>query len=138
MSQIKEALASYFMGKSEVVAAYLYGSYAQGTHHSKSDVDIAILLNNSVNSEAEIIRSRIHREVSRFLKRDPHVVLLDLTFLELVRRVLSTGALLCVNDDKMHNTFKYRAILGVAEFGYYRSDFQNAVVKQISGGSIGA
>lgn len=35
-------LANYFLNRNDVAFAFLYGSYARGTQHKHSDVDIAV------------------------------------------------------------------------------------------------
>ena len=38
---------AYFTGKIEVVAVYLFGSYAEGKARESSDADLGILLNSN-------------------------------------------------------------------------------------------
>ena len=133
-NRLNKILTDFFKLQPEIVAAYLYGSYAKGTSRPQSDIDLAILLDNKTTKESENIRGEMHLEVSRLLRKDPHLVVLNLSALELVRQVLSSGTLLCVNDQKVHEEFKYKAILYIAEFGYYRRNFQHAVIRQVSGG----
>lgn len=56
----------FLFQKQEILMAYLYGSYAKGTPHSRSDIDVAIYLKNRVDDNkypygyrAEIITSLI-------------------------------------------------------------------------------
>ncbi len=42
--QLIERIKSYFEDRPEVVAVYLFGSYAQGYEKSFSDIDLEILL----------------------------------------------------------------------------------------------
>ncbi|MGA1823923.1 MAG: nucleotidyltransferase domain-containing protein [bacterium] len=41
---LEEKIKTYFKNKNEVVAIYLFGSYAKGKQLSASDIDIGILL----------------------------------------------------------------------------------------------
>jgi len=43
-SDFEPVLAGYFEKKTEVIAAYLFGSYAEGVARSDSDVDIAVII----------------------------------------------------------------------------------------------
>lgn len=50
---IKKVLVEWQKNKA-VLLAYLYGSYARGTHHHKSDIDIAVYI--SSDNENEVMR----------------------------------------------------------------------------------
>lgn len=47
-SDIKK-LQDYFARQEDVLAVYLYGSFAKGTTHKRSDMDFGILFNKPVN-----------------------------------------------------------------------------------------
>jgi len=134
-SEIVDKLATYFKTQPSVAAAYLYGSYAKGSETASSDVDVAVLLQPGDQEECRKIQDRLYLEVSRRLRKDVHMTRLILNELELVRQVLSTGICVCVNDPKMHSEFKNRAILEIAEFGYYRKMFQQATIKRVMKGT---
>ncbi len=53
--------------------AYIFGSYARGTQKEKSDVDIAVFLEQN-NLDAQL---QIRYELSKFLKKDVDLVLLN-------------------------------------------------------------
>ena len=44
---LEEKIKAYFKSKKEVIAVYLFGSYAAGREHHLSDIDIGILLDRS-------------------------------------------------------------------------------------------
>lgn len=61
-----EGLAPYFAAQPDVVVAYLFGSFAKGMAHSKSDVDIAILFDMYLDAEQRLQREReLERDLSR-------------------------------------------------------------------------
>jgi len=43
-------LQNYFAGQKDVLAVYLYGSFAKGMTHKRSDLDIAVLFNTSIKT----------------------------------------------------------------------------------------
>ena len=47
-----EKIKSLLYPRKEIVVAYLYGSVAKGTTNPTSDIDIAILLNESISDDA--------------------------------------------------------------------------------------
>lgn len=44
-----QKLQDYFIKQKDVLAVYLYGSFAKGTPHKSSDLDFGILFNKPVN-----------------------------------------------------------------------------------------
>lgn len=55
--KIKNVLEKW-RGKRVVLLAYLYGSYASGSFHDKSDIDLALYLNvHNENEDVEVIDS---------------------------------------------------------------------------------
>lgn len=51
INALKEVLEG-FRKKGKILLAYLYGSYAQGTQHQRSDIDLAIYINTDDEKEA--------------------------------------------------------------------------------------
>ena len=43
--KLSKIISDYFKNKDEVIAVYLFGSYAYGKNQPFSDIDIGILLN---------------------------------------------------------------------------------------------
>jgi len=42
-------IQNYFVAQKDIVAVYLYGSFAKGSTHKKSDIDLGILFDGKVN-----------------------------------------------------------------------------------------
>ena len=58
-------------GKFDIQSALLFGSYAKGTHHEDSDIDIAIVLkhvNDIIDAQIELMKLR--RKID--LRIEPH------------------------------------------------------------------
>ena len=52
--EVPQAFADYLRSRTEIVAAYLFGSVAAGKAHKFSDVDVALLLAEGVDSRRGI------------------------------------------------------------------------------------
>ena len=50
---MQEEIAKYFGTKKEVIAVYLFGSFAEGKERPFSDIDIGILLDRRYQSSAD-------------------------------------------------------------------------------------
>ena len=67
--KLKEKIIEYFQDKKEVIAVYIFGSYAQNAERHLSDIDIGILMDRI---SQDIIRKNISVymiELSRILKK---------------------------------------------------------------------
>lgn len=85
---LQRAMAAW----SEVVAGYLFGSYALGRARPDSDVDVALLLDASFDLAADPLY-RLHRmnDLSMLLGREVDVVVLNNAPLVLRNQVLTYG-----------------------------------------------
>ena len=67
-NRLIEKIQSYFSDENDVVAVYLFGSYAQGKARRTSDVDIGIFEKKQI---------RYLKELGRLLRKDIHPVILN-------------------------------------------------------------
>jgi predicted nucleotidyltransferase len=134
MMSIHENIKSFFENKKDIVAVYLFGSYADGKEHSFSDVDLAILFDNR---DRETVNQRLDKylvALSRILRKDVHLTAMDFAGEELLKQIFRKGKCLVVNDSKKMAYFKMIAFTKIANFHYYRSQMQSGVVRKVMEG----
>ena len=68
-----EDLKNYLIANDNVVFAYLFGSYAKGVQTAKSDVDLAIYLDDNRLD----MQLQINYELSKILRKDVDLVILN-------------------------------------------------------------
>ena len=103
---VAEELAS---SDARVVAAYLFGSVARGSDHSRSDVDVGLLLRSTPPGELDGLRFSIEGELERVVGRPCQIVVLNDAPPDLVHRVLRDGRLLIDRDPAARIEFEVRA-----------------------------
>lgn len=64
-----KVLKDYFSAQNDVLAVYLYGSYARGTNNALSDVDIAVVIDN-IDGGSLLRRTEIAGRISELFKSD--------------------------------------------------------------------
>ncbi len=84
----------------DVIAAYLYGSVARGTHRRDSDVDLALLLQEDPPDTLEGLRLGLAARLQNQLKRSVQVVILNRASCDLAHRVRRDGQLLIERDHR--------------------------------------
>lgn len=126
-----EEMASYFSQCLEVVAVYLFGSYAGSTAGRLSDVDIAVLLTSSDEDLANRRRFTYITDLAKILRKDIHPIIMNHAGEEMLRQILSKGKLIQVNDARELSHFKTYAFVKMAEFDYYRKSMQRGVIRKL-------
>ena len=97
--------------KYNVNTVYLFGSRANGTHYSNSDIDLGLLLGDFGRTKTKLIID-IQMEIEGLLHPTPVVVIiLQNAPLEMRFQIIKTGAIIyCRNDD-------------------FRTDFEDVVMR---------
>ena len=116
-----QSLTDYFKKQDEVVAAYLFGSFAKGNARPFSDVDVGIILHHDALSKEVHLRKRYMAELGRTLRKDIHPVILNTADELLLKQVFKQGVCVCDNDSKQRMQFRMVRFAMISEFGYYLS-----------------
>lgn len=109
-SEIMATIRSLLGGHApELVAAYVFGSFARGEESADSDVDLAVLLREEPDGTLNSLRFDLAFELEPKIKRPVDVVVLNRAPTDLVHRVLRDGALVLESDRKARVAFEVRA-----------------------------
>lgn len=131
---MEHLIRTYFYKTPEVITVYLYGSHANGRQQFDSDVDIGVLFRQRDLNRADELREQFLLKLSRILKKDLHLVIMNTAAEELLRQIFSKGRCVHVNDSKLLSKFTMVALCRIAEFGYYRTMIQKGFLKRFGGG----
>ncbi len=105
--------------ESEVLFAYLFGSYAKGTQDKKSDIDVAIYLKDQNLLEIDpLYPSRLAIKIEKALaeKRTVDVRVLNDSTLRFKSQVLRYGKLLHTKDEKKRIEFETSSLAHYYDF----------------------
>ena len=101
-------IAAYFANKDEVIAVYLFGSYAKGTESHLSDIDIGILFDKRDLDFINSKRNDYIVELARLVRKDIHPVILNSASEEHMKQIFSKGQCILINDSKKLSRFKWK------------------------------
>ena len=132
--QVAKRIKSYFKNKEEVIAVYLFGSYAEGRESPLSDVDIGILITKNDRSFLRKKRNRYMIELAKILRKDIHPVILNSASEELMRQIFLKGKCILINDSKNLSRYKMVTLSKIAEFAQYRGQMQLGLIKRVMEG----
>ncbi|MBM4461206.1 MAG: nucleotidyltransferase domain-containing protein [Chloroflexi bacterium] len=110
--QLDEAgLVAFLATQEDIVAAYLFGSLAQGRAGPRSDIDIAVLLRRVPDpaSDERDPRFRLMDELRRFADREADVIILNTAPALLQNQVLRYGRLLYERNPGERIAFEMRS-----------------------------
>ncbi len=132
LKPILAALCEYLAAQPDVVAAYVFGSVAQGRARPQSDVDIAVLLAADLDEETRFDRRlRIGWEVERIIGRQTDLVVLNDAPPLLQHQVLKHGRLIFERDRAARVEFEVRAGKIYADLKPMYAFFKTALLKEI-------
>ena len=130
-TDIEDKLRAYFSKRKEVVAAFLFGSYARNQERFDSDVDVAVLLTPEAAPEASALRSLYGVHLGKALGRDVQTVMMNTAGEELLKQIFSKGKRLQVNDSRNYAIFQMSAYCRIADFARYRKMFQRGFINRL-------
>jgi hypothetical protein len=105
--EVPQAFKDYLQRRTEIVAAYLFGSVAAGKAHKFSDVDVALLLAENIASKrAWDIRLEVMGDAETAFKRRADVIVINESGLVLGFQVLRTGQVIFERDKAARCRFE--------------------------------
>ncbi|MDP2767832.1 MAG: nucleotidyltransferase domain-containing protein [Candidatus Methanoperedens sp.] len=93
----------------EIIAAYLYGSYAKCIETEESDIDVALLLSDQFIQSA-LYPFKIAGELEKKLKRKVDVRILNGTSPSFLNQVFKYGKVVYSRDEKRRVSFEFQAL----------------------------
>lgn len=113
-------IQDYFASQKDVVAVYLYGSFASGNPHKRSDLDIAVLFDGEVN-----LYDRLGSLYSGFpklsIKAEPEVRHTDLNQSPIYLLEVISGRLLYSSNESKRVQFEVNVMNNLRDTEYLRS-----------------
>ena len=131
---IENQIKSFFENEKDIVAVYLFGSYASGKARSCSDIDLAILFDS--HSRADINR-RLDKyliDLSRILRKDTHLTAMNFAGEELLKQIFKNGKTIIVKDTKKMSYFKMIAYSKIVDFHYHHRKMQSGIIRKVMEG----
>jgi len=96
-------IKSFFENEKDIVAVYLFGSYASGKVRSRSDIDLAILFDSRSRAAINRRLDKYLIDLPRILRKDTHLTAMDFASEGLLKQIFKNGKCIIVNDTKKIN-----------------------------------
>ncbi|MGD9974442.1 MAG: nucleotidyltransferase domain-containing protein, partial [Desulfatirhabdiaceae bacterium] len=120
----------------DIRCAILFGSAATGTLKPLSDIDLAVLLSNTLNKEERIQKQLDLLDICNtvFKTDEIDLVVLNDASPRFVHNILKTGKLLFTIDKNEFIDFRERITREYLDFKFFRNSFEHAFMEGIGYG----
>jgi len=123
----------------EIECAYVFGSRSRGQAGPLSDLDLGILVRESLSPQARIEVAAALVEQGERLAREPvDVVILNEAPPALRHRAIRDGVLLYARDDHVRVAFESRAIREFLDFQPVLEHYDRALLARARAGHLGS
>ncbi|MDN5332067.1 MAG: uncharacterized protein PWP45_1292 [Tepidanaerobacteraceae bacterium] len=129
-----ERLPAIFEKKPEIVAAYIYGSFATGKTTDLSDIDIAVLLRDKGSLELQL---ELIGDIAEALKTDDFdLVILNDCPPYMQYEVVSSGKIIYEKDREARCEFQVRALQRYFDVKHIYDEYNYYLKKRIKEGRM--
>lgn len=134
-SDIKK-IQNYFASQKDVVAVYLYGSFAKDTTHKRSDLDLAILFEKESKDFHRL--GQIYSDLCNLkLPAEPEVRDINLTLPPVFLLNVIQGQLLFTSNEQKKNEFEVAVLRQYYDTQRLRDIRYHYMQKRLSEGTYG-
>ena len=131
MKKVSKTISNYFKDQKEIVAVFLFGSYAVNNERSFSDIDIGIVVEHASENIVRKNTDRYLLDLSRILRKDIHITILNNASENLLLQVFKKGQCLVVNNRKELSIFKMNGYTKIADFSYHKKMMQQGFLNSM-------
>jgi len=129
-------LAGYFKKKPEVIAVYLFGSYAEGMARPDSDVDIAVII-EPLPADTLEYRMKIMEDTRKLIKIETEIVILNESPRLLQFQVIQKGRVLYEKSADQRALFEMGTAGRYYDYKRYFDFHARHLAKRIKEGGLG-
>ncbi len=130
-SKLIEKIRLYFNNRSEVIAVYLFGSYAKGRQQMGSDIDLAILISQNYISRQNELRRQYIIDLSRILRKDLHLVIMNSAGEDILAQIYKYGQCILNQNPDLLARFKMITYAMIADFAFYKNLMKKGFTRRI-------
>jgi predicted nucleotidyltransferase len=134
-SDIIKRVSPFFENHPEVIAVYLFGSYARSRERRDSDLDLAILLDNGAVPRLNELKRQYIIDLARILRKDLHLVIMNNAGEGLVAQIFKYGQCILNQNPELLSRFKMVSYAMIDEFAYHRDQMKKGFIHRLFGES---
>lgn len=126
-SELKQKIVEYCRAKPEIMACYLFGSFATGANRPGSDLDLAFLLASEIAAaQYGTFRDSVIVDLGRLTRLVIHPIIMNSAGEQLLGQIFRKGICVYQGNEGQLSDFRRRKLPLIAEFAYYSDMMWNA------------
>ena len=127
-----DILKAFFEREGEIIAGYLFGSFAKGTDSHSSDVDVALLLADDTGPDTHTdLAGRYQGNLSELLGREVDVVILNEAPPFLKFQIFRHGQRLFDRDQKRSGHFIAVSLIEYFDFEPLKRSMEERIIQRL-------
>lgn len=132
IQEIEEKVSQYCNNTPGVIAAYIFGSFAEEKANRFSDIDIAVLLGNELKESSYTdLRLNLMADLASALEKETDVVILNQAPPFLKYQIFKYGKIIFERDIRKSRSFKAKSILEYFAFKPIKDFIEGAEIKRL-------
>ncbi|HOV80729.1 MAG TPA: nucleotidyltransferase domain-containing protein [Bacillota bacterium] len=131
------ALAEYFSKRPEIIAAYIFGSYAEGVPRPDSDVDLAVLLEKIPGNTLKY-RIELMEDTRKIIGLNTEIIILNEVSLLLQFQVIQKGMVIFEKNAEKRAVFEMHTAGRYYDYKRYFDFHTSQLAERIKEGGLGA
>ena len=130
-SDVINSIYSYFIERPEVVAVYIFGSYAKGKERRNSDIDLGILLKDKFKSNENEYHRTYLLGLTKRLRMDFHLVSMNNAGEGILSQIFKYGE--CIVDNVPDDLIRFKMIKYsmIADFSYQKKMMEKGFIENL-------
>ena len=135
MLVLADSITFYFKIRPEVVAVYLFGSYAQVREKPFSDIDLGVLLDHKSLPKKNDLETTYTVDLEKQLRKDFHIIILNAAGEMLLAQIFKREKCIVQRNPSLLSRFKTASYSRIADFSFHRKSMEKAFISRILGAS---
>ena len=127
--EIEKAIRLFFEKTSHIVSVTLFGSYARKTANKQSDVDVAVLFEQTHIPKTESLLA-LREELSNVLRKDVDLICLNTVSPIVGMQAYNDGRSILLNDTRKYADYQMSLFSDYAELKELRAPMEKDILKR--------
>jgi predicted nucleotidyltransferase len=130
---LQRRIVEYFKDRGEVLAVYLFGSFAKERQNRDSDIDLGILLKHEfISNECKFHRIYLPG-LTKQIRKDIHIVFMNNTGEGILSQIFKYGRCIVNNSPEELTRFKMTRYSMIADFSYQKNIMEKGFLENYFG-----
>ena len=134
-TEVIKKITLFFKTRQEVIAVYLFGSYAKNREQKDSDIDLAVILDHNTIIHQNDFQRQYYIGLAQTIRKDVHIVIINNAGENILAQVFKYGKCIFNRDPEIISRFQMVRFAMIADFAYQRNIMKEGFIRRFIGES---